>query len=161
MSEDSTPPEPARPRSVAREAALKALYQLDLREDLQPEALFVEIADEVDGKDARRFARDLVNGVRDQRAAIDAELSAVAINWRVERMATIDRNILRIGAYELLFRDDVPPVVSINEAVTLAKKYSSKESGGFVNGILDKIRVRAESGATVSAPADASEGEAE
>ncbi|HBP23824.1 MAG TPA: transcription antitermination factor NusB, partial [Planctomycetes bacterium] len=118
---------------------------------------FVEIADEVDGKDARRFSRDLVNGVRDQRAALDAELSAVAINWRVERMATIDRNILRIGAYELLFRDDVPAAVSINEAVTLAKKYSSKESGGFVNGILDKIRVRAEKGATVSAPAEEAE----
>ncbi|MGE0711161.1 MAG: transcription antitermination factor NusB [Planctomycetota bacterium] len=143
-----------RPRSQAREAALRILYQLDLRPELSANELFAGIDAEVEGDDARRFARDLVLGTRRELAAIDRELEAVAINWRLERMAAIDRNVLRLGCYELRYRPDLPPAVSINEAVQLAKTYSTKDSGGFVNGILDKVRKRAQaerSGAAVPA----------
>ena len=131
------------PRSLAREAALKILYQLDVRADLDPTTLFAEIDEAITDADARRFARDLVLGARAELTTIDAELSAVAINWTLTRMAAIDRNVLRLGTFELLFRPDLPAAVSINEAVDLAKNYSTKDSGAFVNGILDKIRVRA------------------
>lgn len=134
----------AHPRTQAREQALRILYQVDLRDDVRPEDLFHEVDAEIENDDARRFARDLVLGVRREREAIDAELSAIAHNWSLGRMAAIDRNVLRLGAYELMFRPDLPPAVSINEAVELAKKYSTKDSGAFVNGILDKVRIRAE-----------------
>ncbi|MBL4846437.1 MAG: transcription antitermination factor NusB [Planctomycetes bacterium] len=128
---------------MAREAALKILYQLDVRSDLEPAELFSEIDAATENEDARRFARDLVLGARAELATIDAELAAVAHNWTLTRMAAIDRNVLRLGAFELLFREDLPAAVSINEAVELAKNYSTQDSGAFVNGILDKIRVRA------------------
>jgi transcription antitermination factor NusB len=142
-----------RPRSAARVAALKILYQLDLRPELGVEELFPGINEEVSGDDAQRFARDLVIGTRTELAALDLELTTVAINWRLERMAAIDRNVLRLGCYELLFCPDLPPAVSINEAVQLAKTFSTKDSGGFVNGILDKVRIRAEAGETTLATA--------
>lgn len=130
------------PRSIAREAALKMLYQLDVREDLEPEQLFAELDELTENEDARRYGRDIVLGARANMSAIDAELEAVAHNWTLTRMAALDRNVLRLGAYELMFRPDLPPAVSINEAVDLAKNYSTKDSGAFVNGILDKIRLR-------------------
>lgn len=118
------------------------LYQLDVRADLEPEQLFAELDELTDNLDARRYGRDIVTGARANMGAIDAELEAVAHNWTLSRMAAIDRNVLRLGAYELMFRPDLPPAVSINEAVDLAKNYSTKDSGAFVNGILDKIRLR-------------------
>lgn len=131
-----------RPRTQAREAALKVLYQLDIRDDQTVDELLASVAEEVTGQDAQDLARDLVEGTRGNLAAIDAEVEAVAHNWDLKRMAAIDRNILRLGTYELLFRADLPAAVSINEAVQLAKKFSTKESGGFVNGILDKVHQR-------------------
>lgn len=151
--------ESQRPRSKARASALKLLYQLDMRADLDPAELFPNIDAEVGTEDGRRFARDLTLGVRANLELLDAELEAVAINWRLQRMAVIDRNVLRLGAYEVLLRGDIPPAVSINEAVQLAKTFSTKDSGGFVNGILDKIRLRAEAGETAVAPAASSEAE--
>ena len=73
---------------------------------------------------------------------IDEKIEAVAVNWKLRRMAILDRNILRMGAYEILFLDDIPPKVAINEAVNMAKKYSQADSGKFVNGILDKLAGR-------------------
>ncbi len=89
---------------------------------------------------ARQFAEELVRGIMDHHSDIDALISRHAENWDIERMGTVDRNAMRIAVYEMLYRDDIPPVVSINEAVELAKAYSSAESGKFVNGILDRIR---------------------
>jgi len=89
----------------------------------------------------RRFARELIDGCRERLEQLDAHIAAVAENWEIGRMAVIDRNILRLASYELLFRDDVPPKVAINEAIDLAKRYSTADSGAFVNGILDRIRV--------------------
>ncbi len=88
----------------------------------------------------RLFAAGLIRGVLEQRNSIDDIIKKHAKNWDLHRMAAVDRNILRLAIYEMLFRDDIPPVVSINEAVDIAKKFSTQDSGKFVNGILDKVR---------------------
>lgn len=128
-----------RNRTVARELALQALYQLDLCGN--------EIFDEIDEfckkstdkEDIYKFAISLINGCRSRLKEIDDRISGVTEHWELHRMAIIDKNILRLGVYELLYRDDIPPKVSINEAIELAKKFSTRNSGTFVNGILDKI----------------------
>ena len=88
----------------------------------------------------RLFADKLIRGVLEHRPELDARIKQHAENWDLHRMAVVDRNILRLAIYEMLHRDDIPPVVSINEAVDIAKKFSTQDSGKFVNGILDKIK---------------------
>jgi len=88
----------------------------------------------------RSFADQLIRGVLQHKEECDNIIKKYLKNWDFERVALIDRNILRLATYEMLFREDIPPVVSINEAVDIAKKYSTEESGKFVNGILDKIK---------------------
>ena len=88
----------------------------------------------------RLFADPLIRGAVEHRDAIDAEIQKHAKNWALNRMAVVDRNVLRLAIYEMLHRDDIPPVVSINEAVDIAKKFSTEDSGKFVNGLLDKIK---------------------
>jgi N utilization substance protein B len=89
----------------------------------------------------RPFFMDLVQGVLTAMDKIDPMLETYSKNWKVSRMPVVDRNIMRIAAFELLERPDIPPSVTINEAVDIAKKYSTRESGSFVNGILDRIRL--------------------
>lgn len=89
---------------------------------------------------ARQFAEELIRGVIAHHREIDPLIAQHAENWAMERIGTVDRNVMRIAVYEMLHREDIPPVVSINEAVELAKAFSSEESGAFVNGILDRIR---------------------
>jgi N utilization substance protein B len=88
----------------------------------------------------RLFADPLIRGAIEHRDEIDRMIRKLAKNWDLRRMATVDRNILRLAIYEMIYRDDIPPVVSINEAVDIAKKYSTEESGKFVNGILDRAK---------------------
>jgi len=88
----------------------------------------------------RRFADPLIRGTVEHREEIDARIKQHAKNWEFHRIATVDRNIMRLAIYEMLFREDIPPIVSINEAVDIAKKFSTQDSGKFVNGILDKVR---------------------
>lgn len=88
----------------------------------------------------RAFADELIAGTLRHQAEIDAELSRVMINWSLHRLAAVDRNILRMAVYELRHRNDIPPVVSINEAIDIARKFSTADSGKFVNGILDQIK---------------------
>lgn len=129
-----------RKRTKAREAALKILYAVDILKE-GPEKcidMFWENYEDT-GPDVRDFANALVLGVSRNRAAIDEIVSKYATNWQLDRMAVIDRNILRFASYELLFMKDIPPKVTINEAIDIAKKYGDKDSGKFVNGILDKI----------------------
>jgi N utilization substance protein B len=90
--------------------------------------------------ETRLFADPLIRGTLEHRDELDAEIKKYAQNWDLHRMAAVDRNILRLAIYEMLHREDIPPVVSINEAVDIAKKYSTEDSGKFVNGILDKIK---------------------
>ncbi|MBI2901380.1 MAG: transcription antitermination factor NusB [Planctomycetes bacterium] len=131
-----------RKRTQSRELALQILYQVDVRGP--------EVLDEIDDllreqtQDAEviQFARGIVVGTWEHRAQIDESIAAVATNWDLPRMAVVDRNILRLATYELCFCDDIPPLVSINEAIEMAKKFSTKNSGPFVNGILDNVRLR-------------------
>jgi transcription antitermination factor NusB len=131
-----------RKRSQSREFALQILYQIDITRDNIDQVWdgFWSACDEEVEDPVKNFTRDLVQGVGDNLPAIDLKISHYAKNWELERMAVVDRNILRIAAYEILFRSDIPPKVSINEAVELAKKYSDVQAGKFVNGILDKIK---------------------
>jgi transcription antitermination protein NusB len=88
----------------------------------------------------RVFAEPLIRGAIEHRNAIDEHIKKYAQNWDFRRIAAVDRNIMRLAIYEMLFREDIPPIVSINEAVDIAKKFSTQDSGKFVNGILDKIK---------------------
>jgi len=131
-----------RKRSVARECALKILYKVELI-NMPPEravASFWEQEHEEEySADVREFAADIVMNVRARVVDLDAKISEYATNWQITRMAVIDRNVLRIGLYELMYAPGIPPKVAINEAVELVKKYGDTESSKFVNGILDKI----------------------
>ncbi len=89
---------------------------------------------------ARLFAEPLIRGTLEKQRDLDTLIVQHAKNWELKRMAVVDRNILRLAIYEMLFREDIPPVVSINEAVDIAKKFSTEDSGKFVNGILDKVK---------------------
>ena len=132
-----------RKRTRAREFSLQVLYQIDLTRDKYPEVLgnFWEAhSDEEVSAEVKSFTEELVKGAVENSETIDAMIGKYATNWQLKRMAVVDRNILRMSCFELLFRDDIPPKVSINEAVELAKRYSGIESGKFVNAILDKVK---------------------
>lgn len=128
-----------RRRTQARECALKILYQMEITR-MPAEAAASNFWAHNEAESAvRLFADALVSGAAAHREAIDALLARHADNWTLERMAVIDRNVLRLGVVELLHLDQVPPKVAINEAVELAKRYGGEASGKFVNGILDTI----------------------
>jgi|CXWL01.1.fsa_nt_gi N utilization substance protein B len=134
-----------RRRTQARECALRILYQADItRRPIDQVAVSYwedgELKDEEErNQEVITFANRLVLGVHGSLDAIDAKVTEYATNWQLKRMAVIDRNILRLGVFELKHSTDIPPKVAINEAVELAKKYGDLESSKFVNGILDKI----------------------
>lgn len=129
-----------RKRTKAREAALKILYALDITKE-DPQKCIDIFWESNDGEEAsiKAFANALVSGVFKNKELIDKVISGYTTNWQLKRMAVIDRNILRFATYELLFMEDIPPKVAINEAIDIAKKYGDKDSGKFVNGVLDKI----------------------
>ena len=133
-------PHTVRKRTRARELALRALYMVDVRGADAAGDVPAFFAAETDEPDVTRFAQELFDGCLGRRDELDGKIADVAENWHIHRMAVIDRNILRIGTYELLALTDIPPKVSINEAIDLAKRYSTADSGSFVNGILDKLR---------------------
>ena len=129
-----------RKRTKAREHALKILYAIDItgHDPEQCIEVFWKDADESD-KETRDFANAIVLGFCENRELIDKVITANTTNWELKRMAFIDRNVLRAATYELLFCPDVPPKVAMNEAIDVAKKYGDKDSGSFVNGVIDKI----------------------
>ena len=129
-----------RRRTKARECALKILYAIDIGKGEGEKCIETFWKDnEPYDAETRAFADSLVKGVAKNIGEIDNIISSSATNWQLGRMAVIDRNILRFAAYELIFSKDIPPKVSINEAIDIAKKYGDVDSGKFVNGILDKI----------------------
>ena len=128
-----------RRRSKARDHALRILYQLDLSQESLDEGLVSYFRYHRVAKPSHAYVEALVRGTLAHRQAIDKIIAGHAVNWHLHRMAVIDRNILRLGTYELVVDHDVPPMVVINEAVDLAKRYGTPDSGKFVNGILDKI----------------------
>jgi len=140
-----------RKRTRARELALHALYQVDLRGADVVEELTHYIDDASTEPGVRIFALQLFNGCLERRDELDARIQEVAENWDIRRMAVIDRNVLRLAVYELLHVAEVPPKVAINEAIDLAKRYSTGDSGSFVNGILDRIHLDHEASKTQEA----------
>ncbi len=133
-------------RREGREAAVQFLYQFDVNRRPVAELLadFWKLRSGPGKAEAspktRAFTEELVQGVAAHRAEIDAHIVKCTANYEIHRIAVVDRNILRVGIYEMLYCTDVPPVVSINEAIEIAKKFGSEESGRFVNGILDRLR---------------------
>ena len=129
-----------RRRTKARECALKVLYAIDITKDQAADCLenFFE-NQEITNREIKEFTGYLVKGVCGNKPFIDGLIIKYAVNWQIERMAAIDRNVIRMAIFELLFAEAIPPKVTINEAVEIAKKYGDKDSGKFVNGILDKI----------------------
>jgi len=153
-------------RRKARELVLQFLYQTDMnppegrgdrttggtgsgaadggpRPDYNGAAVEVEITSFWENfkteEEGKSFFRQLALGVMTHRNDIDSLIDKASENWRLSRMATVDRNILRLAVYELLYLEDIPPRVTINEAVEIAKRYGSEESPSFINGVLDKI----------------------
>ena len=127
-------------RRKAREVALQLLYQLDVQGENNPEPHLPEFwARHPVDREVRDFAEVLIRGTKLHEPKIDEIISQCAQNWEMDRMAVVDRNILRQGVLELLWMDDVPPKVAINEALEVAKKFSTHESSRFINGILDRI----------------------
>ena len=128
-------------RRDAREWAVQLLFQLDMN-PAESDRTFATFWKELSPDPvSREFTEALVRGVMENLAAIDKTLADRAENWDIRRMGVVDRNVLRLAIYEIQFRPDIPAAVSINEAVDLAKYFSTVEAGKFVNGILDKIRL--------------------
>jgi N utilization substance protein B len=127
-------------RRVAREVALQALYQLDMRgEPAEPGDLGLFWSHFDCPEDAGAFARELVEGVRGQQSRIDELIKGSVEHWRLERLSGVDRNLLRVATFELVDRPEIPTSVTINEAVEIARRYGSEDSAAFVNGVLDHI----------------------
>jgi N utilization substance protein B len=131
-------------RRKSRELALQALFYMDMSKDDASQALRYFLETFTPPRVARPFFLKLVTGVICAKPAIDAVLAAYSSHWKLGRMSGVDRNILRIAAYELFCCDDIPPKVTINEAIDIGKKFGSEDSGAFINGILDSIHLAIE-----------------
>ena len=129
-----------RGRHQARELALKVLFQLENKPEDDPEdVLAYHAAEDAAAPATVEFARTLVRGVREHQQELDALIAGASRNWRVEQMAKVDRQVLRIATYEIALAKDVPVRAAINESIELAKTFSGDESGRFVNGVLGKV----------------------
>jgi N utilization substance protein B len=127
-------------RSRSREIALQVLYSCDTVRAPTPELWASTLDDAECTPEVKAFAHELVAGTLGQRGAIDALIATAAENWELSRLAAVDRNILRLAVHELSSRPDIPAKVSINEAIELGKRFSTAQSGAFINGILDRVR---------------------
>ena len=128
-------------RRLGRELALQALYALDINPMDTHRFLATFWENNPSPAEARTFAGQLIEGIISHRVDLDALIKSKAQHWALSRMALVDLNLIRLAAYELLYRDDIPKKVIINEAVEIAKKFGSEDSAAFVNGILDEIPV--------------------
>lgn len=136
-------------RRLAREIAVSSLYQMEMNEVSASDAVDMlmdelrqenEIgADPSEAGSTDEFVRELVSGVMEHKQAIDGMLQQFLTGWHIDRLSRVDRQVLRLACYEIVFRDDVPPKAAINEAIELAKHFGTEESGKFVNGVLGKL----------------------
>jgi N utilization substance protein B len=127
-------------RSRGREIALQLLFQREHNTRMDRAALEQFVRERLRDEPIRKFCLFLFDGVVERLAEIDTRISAAAENWRIGRMPTVDRNILRLGAFELLFMQDTPAAVAFDEAIELARRYGTADSSAFVNGVLDRLR---------------------
>ena len=126
-------------RRIMREFVFKVIYQYDFTRDNVEEIFNYTLENDILDPESVKEAWEFVRGIVESIDEIDALIKAHLINWTFERLSSIDKNILRLGTYELLFKDDIPIEVTLNEAIEIAKKFGSEKSGKFVNGILDRI----------------------
>ena len=126
-------------RSRAREVALQLLFQRDFNVDVARPVVEQFVQDRLGKPALVPFCLGLYDGVLGNAADIDRRLQDAARNWRLPRMAAVDRNVLRLGAYEVLFATDTPRAVALDEAIELARRYGAKDSPAFVNGVLDRL----------------------
>ena len=127
-------------RRQAREIAMQALFYMDMRNDVSNEMLERFCGNFSPSPKTQPFFFKLVNGVMGTKDELDDLIERFSKNWDIKRMSGVDRNVMRIAVFELIYCDDIPPKVSINEAVDVGKKFGTEESGAFINGILDSIR---------------------
>jgi N utilization substance protein B len=129
-------------RRQAREWVVQFLFQTEFNPEELDQALedFWNDEEKKPLDRDRNYVNEVIRGVIDQQPKIDRTLKRYTDNWDVDRLGVLDRTVLRVAVYEMLFRDDVPPVVSINEAIEIAKAYSGQKSARFVNGVLDRIQ---------------------
>ncbi len=127
-------------RSRAREVALQLLFQRDLNRRIDRDVLERFVRERLRDQTLVPFCLALYDGVTAQREDIDRRLAETAENWRLARMPAVDRNVLRLGAYELMHTPETPPNVALNESIELARRYGSADSPAFVNGVLDRLR---------------------
>lgn len=120
---------------------MQALFSMDMSCGFSPEALAEYCRCFSPGKRALPFFDRLTTGVLDAREDIDTIIERYSSNWKVQRMACVDRNVLRVAVFEILYCDDIPAKVAINESIDIAKKFGTSESGAFINGILDSVRI--------------------
>lgn len=132
-------------RSRAREVALQLLFQRDFNPSVSRPTLVQFAENRLREPELRVYCVTLYDGVTSHLEEIDARLAAAAENWRVSRMATVDRNVLRLGAFELLYSSETPAAVAFDEAIELARRFGSADSPSFVNGVLDRLRREAPS----------------
>jgi N utilization substance protein B len=129
-------------RRRARELAMQALYQSEVTGQTVTEAFLLLKENFQANRKAVSYALEIMAGVEEGRAEIDKLISEHSKNWRLERMTLVDRNILRVAAFELLNRDDVPGTVVINEAIEVATRYSDEDAPAFINGVLDSMKTK-------------------
>lgn len=127
-------------RSQSRQLALQILYQADVGVAVAPAGPFPLLDDSLADARTREFAERLARGALERRKESDAILARFARNWSLGRMPILDRNVMRLGVYEIVFGEEISAAVAIDEAVELAKRFGSAESGAFVNGLLDRVR---------------------
>ena len=127
-------------RRQSRELAMQALFYMDMQKKASEEMLEHFCGCFCTSKKSRPFLIKLVTGVIGKKGHIDQLVERFSQNWKINRMSCVDRNVMRIAVYEMLYCDDIPPKVSINEAVDIGKKFGTQESGAFINGIMDSIR---------------------
>jgi N utilization substance protein B len=130
-------------RSRGREVALQLLFQRDQNHQITRAALEQFVRDRLKDPDVRLWCLSLFDGARDHLGEIDKKIAQAAENWRLSRMSSVDRNVLRLGAYELLFTPETPAAVAFDEAIELARRFGTAESPAFVNGVLDRLRKEA------------------
>jgi N utilization substance protein B len=131
-------------RRRSRELAMQALFQIEMNQDhsMQDVELFCKHFRV--SKNVKPFFLRLVEGVKEFQHDIDSLIERFSENWKLSRMSRVDRNVMRIAVYELLHCDDIPPKVSINEAIDIGKRFGTEDSGAFINGILDGVRISLE-----------------
>ena len=133
-------------RRRSRELAMQALFFMDMQRDLSEAMLDRYCGNFSPSKQLTPFFQELVRGVIRARPDIDVMIESYSNNWKLSRMSCVDRNVLRIAVFELLFCPDIPSKVSINEAIDVGKRFGTDDSGAFINGILDSIRIAIENG---------------